>query len=168
VTAAAGIAAYPYVMTAALLLLTWLLRSGSMAASATGDRQRVRGGSRWYDVLLLPLSAPWHLVRSIPTTALLCFWAGGFAVAAGLLCYAFALSTELTLFIGGLALVGALYLGPGGSRVRRPLARLVVPLSRSTATWAAAVTVLVVAAIVLGLISEAGVHWLPSDGRPGS
>jgi serine/threonine protein kinase len=168
VAAAAGIAAYPYPSMAVLLLLAWLLRSGSMAASATGDRQRMRGGTRWYDVVLVPLSAPWHLLRSIPTTALLYFWAGGFAVAAALLCYAFSVSTQLTLFIAGLALVGALYLGPGGSRVRRPLSRLVIPLSRSTPTWSVAVAVVVVAAIVLGLISEAGVHWLPADGRPGS
>ncbi len=168
VTAAAGIAAYPYLATGLLLVTVWLLRSGSMTASATGDRQRLRGGTRWYDVVLAPLSAPWHLLRSIPTTVLLWFWAGGFALAAGLLCYAFALSLELTLFISGLAFVGALYLGPGGSRVRRPLSRVVVPLSRGTSTWAVAVALLVVAAIVLGLVSEAGVNWLPADQRPGS
>jgi hypothetical protein len=168
VAVAAGIAAYPYLVTGVLFLLVWLLRSGSMTASATGDRQRLRGGSRWYDVLVAPLSAPWHLLRSIPTTLLLYFWAGGFAVAVGLLCYAFAVSLEMTLFVGGLALVTALYFGPGGSRVRRPLSRLVIPLSRTTLTWGIAVAVVVVSAIVLGLISEAGVHWLPADGRPGS
>ena len=167
VAAAAGIAAFPYLVVGALLLLVWLLRSGSMLASATGDRQRQRGATKWYDVVVAPLAAPWHLVRSIPTTFLLYVWASGFAVAAGLLCYAFSVSLELTLFISGLALVGALYLGPGGSRVRRPLARLVVPLSRSTPTWGLALAAVLVAAFVLGLVSEAGVHWAPATGQPG-
>ena len=167
VAAAAGIAAFPYLVVGALLLLVWLLRSGSMLASATGDRQRLRGATKWYDVVVAPLSAPWHLVRSIPTTFLLFVWAGGFAVAAGLLCYAFSVSLELTLFVSGLALVGALYLGPGGSRVRRPLARLVVPLSRTTATWGLALAAVLLAALVLGLVSEAGVHWAPATGQPG-
>ncbi len=168
VAVAAGIAAYPYLVSGLLLLTVWLLRSGSMTASATGDRQRLRGGSRWYDVVVAPLSAPWHLLRSIPTTLLLYFWAGGFAVAAGLLCYAFAVSLPMTLFLGGLALVTAVYLGPGGSRVRRPLSRLVFPLSRTTPTWAIAVAILVLGATVLGLVAEAAVHWTPADDRPGS
>ena len=167
VTCGAAISAYPYLATAVVLLLTWLLRSGSMTASATGDRQRMRG-ARWYDAVVAPLSAPWHLLRSIPTTVLLYVWAGGFAVAAALLCYALAVGLGLSLFISGVALAGALYLGPGGSRVRRPLSRLVVPLSRTTRSWALAVGLLLLAAVVLGLVSEAGVHWLPGTHRPGS
>jgi len=161
----AGAAAYPYLATGLVLLLTWLLRSGSMTASATGDRQRLRG-AKWYDVVVAPLSAPWHLLRSTPTTLLLFVWAGGFAVAAALLCYAFSVSTELTLFVSGLALAGALYLGPGGSRVRRPLSRLVIPLSRTSTSWAVAIAVVMFASLVLGLVSEAGVHWTPGGGEP--
>ena len=41
--AAAGVAAYPYLVPWPCSLLVWLLRSGSLTASATGDRQRVRG-----------------------------------------------------------------------------------------------------------------------------
>ena len=132
VTVGAAVAAYPYLATGLVLLLVWLLRSGSMTASATGDRQRVRGTAKWYDAVVAPLSAPWHLLRSIPTTLLLWFWAGGFAVAAWLLCYALSVDMKLTLFVSGVALAGGLYLGPGGSRVRRPLSRLVIPLSRAT------------------------------------
>jgi hypothetical protein len=168
VTAGAAVAAYPYVATAVVLLLAWLLRSGSMTASAAGDRQRMRGAVRWYDAIVAPLSAPWHLVRSIPTTLLLFVWAGGFAVAAALLCYAFSVSLALSLFISGVGLAVALYLGPGGSRVRRPLSRLVVPLSRTTPTWGLALAAVLLAAVVLGLVSEAGIHWLPADHRPGS
>jgi hypothetical protein len=165
VAVAAGVAAFPYLVMGGLLSLAWLLRSGSMMASATGDRQRLRG-AKWYDVVVAPLSAPWHLIRSIPTTFLLYIWAGGFAVATGLLCYAFSVSLELGLFISGLALVTALYLGPGGSRVRRPVARLVVPLSRAVSTWALALAAVLLAALVLGLVSEAGVQWTPASGPP--
>jgi hypothetical protein len=168
VTVGAAVAAYPYLATGLVLLLVWLLRSGSMTASATGDRQRVRGTAKWYDAVVAPLSAPWHLVRSVPTTLLLWFWAGGFAVAAWLLCYALSVDMKLTLFVSGVALAGGLYLGPGGSRVRRPLSRLVVPLSRTTASWALALGALLLVALVLGLVSEAGVHWAPASGRPGS
>ena len=168
VTVGAAVAAYPYLATGLVLLLVWLLRSGSMTASATGDRQRVRGTAKWYDAVVAPLSAPWHLLRSIPTTLLLWFWAGGFAVAAWLLCYALSVDMKLTLFVSGVALAGGLYLGPGGSRVRRPLSRLVVPLSRATSTWALALAALLLVALVLGLVSEAGVHWAPASGRPGS
>ncbi len=167
VAVGAAVAAYPYLATAVVLLLAWLLRSGSMTASAAGDRQRMRGAVRWYDVVLAPLSAPWHLVRSIPTTFLLFVWALGFSVAAALLGYAFSVSLELTLFVSGLALAAALYLGPGGSRVRRPLARLVVPLSRAPRTWVLALAVVLLVALVLGLVSEAGVHWNPGTGEPG-
>ena len=83
-----------------------------------------------------------------------------------LLCYAFSVSLELGLFISGLGLVGALYLGPGGSRVRRPLARLVVPLSRTVPTWGLALAAVLLAGLVLGLVSEAGVHWAPASGAP--
>jgi hypothetical protein len=162
----AGVAAYPYLTTAAVALLVWLMRSGSMTASATGDRQRLRGGSRWYDAVLAPLSAPWHLVRSVPTTVLLLLWAGGFGAAVGLLCYAFSVSPKPTLCVSGAAFAVALYLGPGGARVRRPLSRLVVPLSRRPQTWVLCVGVVLVAALALGLVSEAGVHWTPGSGAP--
>ena len=168
VTVGAAVAAYPYLATGLVLILVWLLRSGSMTASATGDRQRFRGTAKWYDAVVAPLSAPWHLLRSIPTTLLLWFWAGGFAVAAWLLCYALSVDMKLTLFVSGVALAGGLYLGPGGSRVRRPLSRLVIPLSRATSTWGLAVAALLLVALVLGLVSEAGVHWAPASGRPGS
>jgi serine/threonine protein kinase len=167
-TVGAAVAAYPYLATGVVLLLTWLLRSGSMTASATGDRQRMRGAVRWYDAVVAPLSAPWHLLRSIPTTFLLLVWAGGFAIAAALLCYAFSVTLALTLFVSGVALAMALYLGPGGSRVRRPLSRLVIPLSRTTGTWGLALAALLLAAVVLGLVSEAGIHWVPATDRPGS
>ncbi len=102
-----------------LLLVVWLLRSGSLAASATGDRRRLRGREVVRRGAATSSAAPWHAVRSIPGTLLLVLWSLGLAIAAALLCYAFA-TGELTLFVCGIVLAVSLWLGPGGSRVRGP------------------------------------------------
>ena len=77
--------AYPWPTTLLALATVWLLRSGSLAASAVGDRRRLRG-RRWYDGPRFLLSAPWHLVRSIPSTAMLQLWALGIAASGALVC----------------------------------------------------------------------------------
>ena len=123
------------------MLLVWVLRSGSLAASAAGDRRRLRG-PKWYDGAHFLLRTPWDLVRSIPTTFMLLLWSAGLAVAAALICYAFAVGESLTLFVAGAVFAAATWTGPGGSRVRSPLARVVRPLSRSVGPWAAALAVL--------------------------
>jgi hypothetical protein len=43
----------------------------------------------------------------------------------------------------------------------------VIPLSRTSNSWALAIAVVMLASLVLGLISEAGVHWTPGGGEPG-
>ena len=126
VTAGAAVAAYPWPAAALLLAGTWLLRSGSLAASAAGDRRRLRG-RRWYDGVQFLLAAPWHLTRSIAGTVLLALWSVGLALAAVLVCYAVAAGPTTTLFAGGAVFAGSLWLGPGASRVRSPLARVVAP-----------------------------------------
>jgi hypothetical protein len=99
---------------------------------------------------------------------MLVFWAAGLAVAGALLCYAASATVEITLFVSGVLFVAALYLGPGGSRVRRPLSWLVNPLARGTRTWLVAMLVAIVAAIGLGLVAEAGVNWDPAKDQPGA
>ena len=108
---AAGLTVYPWLGTAALLLVVWVLRSASLAASATGDRRRLRG-AKWYDPVLYLVGAPWHAVRSIPGTLLLVLWSIGLALAAVLVCYAAAASVETTLVVAGLVLVGLALAGP--------------------------------------------------------
>ena len=96
VVCGARVAAYPWLGSLALVLLTWILRSGSLAASAAGDRRRVRG-RKWYDGAQFLLATPWHLVRSIPGTVLLVLWSAGLALAAALLCYAVVATRTVTL-----------------------------------------------------------------------
>ena len=162
----AAVAAYPWFGSLGLLLLTWVLRSGSLAASAAGARRRVRG-RKWYDGAQFLLRTPWDLVRSIPTTAMLLVWSAGLAVAAALLCYAFVAGERVTLAVCGTTFAVAVWTGPGGSRVRMPLARVVNPLSRTWRPWVAALVVVVVTALAVGLLAEQrGTQWTPGQDRP--
>jgi hypothetical protein len=162
----AGCAAYPWLTAALMLVLVWLLRSGSLAASARDQRREFRG-RKWYDGVQLLVAAPWHLVQSIPHTLLLALWSIGLAVAAGLVCYAFATGLGLALFVCGVVLAVSLWLGPGGSRVRGPVARIVLPVAAHVRRWV--VVLLVVLAVAAGLGFRAdlsGASWSPADDRP--
>ena len=162
----ATVAAYPWFGSLGLVLLTWVLRSGSLAASAAGDRRRVRG-RKWYDGAQFLIRTPWDLVRSIPVTAMLVVWSAGLAVAAALLCYAFVATEEVTLAVCGTTFAVAVWTGPGGSRVRMPLARVVNPLSRTWKPWAAAMVVTIAVAMAIGLVAEQhGARWTPGEDRP--
>ncbi|MGA8257616.1 MAG: hypothetical protein WB767_13660, partial [Nocardioides sp.] len=122
---------------------------------------------RWYDGAQLLLHTPWHFLQSLASTAMLVLWSAGLAVAAALLCYAVATAVEVTLFVSGLVLVGSLWWGPGGRRVRGPVGRLVVPLSRSTGWWLLTLTLLLGLAAATGLWVEArGVSWTPFVDQP--
>ncbi len=162
----AASAAAPWVTASLLVVVVWLLRSGSLAAGAVGDKRRLRG-RKWYDGVQLVVSSPWRLVQSLPSTLGLLLWSAGLAVAAALLCYAVAVALAPTLFVSGLVLAGSLWWGPGGSRVRGPLNRVVRPLAHRVGSWLAAVAVLAVVALLLGFgVVSGGVSWAPASERP--
>lgn len=164
--AGAGCAAYPWLAVILLLVLVWLLRSGSLAGSARDQRRDLRG-RKWYDGVQLLVAAPWHLVQSVPGTLLLALWSVGLALAAALLCYAVAAGLSLALFVCGTALTVSLWLGPGGSRVRGPVSRVVNPLAADPRRWIVALLLVVAAAVGLGLRADlSGTTWTPADGRP--
>ncbi len=163
---AAAVAAYPYLATLSLVTGGWLLRSGSLAGSAAGTRRRFRG-SRWYDGPQLLLSTPWHLLRSIPGTAMLVLWAGGLATAGALIGYAAVAPLEVTLAVAGAALTGALLLGPGGSRVRGPVDRVLRPVAARPVAWFVATLLMGALAAGLGaLATDRGVDWSPAEKGP--
>jgi hypothetical protein len=160
------VAAYPWIGSAVLLLAVWVLRSGSLAASAAGERRRVRG-RKWYDGAQLVLRTPWELLRSLPGTLMLLLWSAGIAVAAALLCYAFVAGESITLFVCGAVFAGSVWTGPGGFRVRSPLSRVVNPVSRRWKPWLAVTFVLLVLATGLGAYGQAkGASWSPGEDRP--
>ncbi len=167
-TGGGAVAAYPWLALALLLVLTWLVRSGSLAARAHGDRRRDRG-RKWYDAPRLLLGAPWDLVRSIPSTVVLALWSVGLAIAAALLCYAFALAVTPSMFACGAVFTASLWAGPGGQQVRSPLGRIVHPLSASPRRWAVALLLVGVAGAGLVLRADlAGTDWTPGQDAPWS
>jgi len=160
------VAAYPWLGSAFLLVAVWVLRAGSLAASAAGDRRRVRG-RKWYDGAQFLARTPWDLLRSLAGTLMLLFWSAGLAVAAALLCYAFVAGESVTLFVCGTVFAASVWTGPGGSRVRSPLSRVVNPISRRWKPWLAVTFVLLVLATGLGALAEAeGTSWSPGQDRP--
>jgi predicted Ser/Thr protein kinase len=163
--AAAGVAAYPWAALAALLVLVWLLRTGSLAAATVAERRQLRG-AKWYDGPRLVLGAPWDLIRSLPTTVLLGIWACGLAVAAVLVCYAVAAPITTTLAAAGVVLVGGLWWGPGGGRLRSPVDRVARPLSRGVRGWLLALCVVAGIGGLLGGLAAGGPDWLPASGAP--
>ncbi|WP_183101035.1 serine/threonine-protein kinase [Nocardioides pelophilus] len=162
----AATALAPYVALVAVVLGVWVLRTGSLAASAGADRRTTRG-TKWYDALQVVFSSPWHSVRAVTGTVVLVLWSLGLALAAALLCYAAALDGAATLFSGGAALGIALWSGPGASRFRSPLSRIVYPLASRWSRWLPLCVALVFVAGVLGLVvASEGVHWWPASGPP--
>ncbi|WP_107767653.1 serine/threonine-protein kinase [Nocardioides terrigena] len=162
----AGVAVAPYVTALVAVVVTWLLRSGSLAGSAAGARRQLRG-TKWYDAPQLLLATPWHALAAVPGVLLLVTWSLGLAMAAALLCFAAGLSLTPSLGVIGLALALAMWWGPGSSRLRRPVQRLSHPVASRGVPWFLAMLVLVAAAA--GLASAAssnGTQWAPAADRP--
>ncbi|GAA4104049.1 protein kinase domain-containing protein [Nocardioides kongjuensis] len=157
----AGFAAAPWVATAVVVLAVWLLRAGSLAASAVASRRTVRG-VKWYDGLRWVTTSPWHLLRAVTGTVVLVSWSAGLGVAAGLLAYALALDVPTTLLAGGATLGVALWSGPGSSRFRSPLSRVLAPLARRPVPWLLTCALVLAVAAGLGvLVAGNGVAWFP-------
>ena len=141
------------------------MRTCTLTLTAAGDRRRLRG-ARWYDVLLAPLSAPWHLVAALPGAILLGLWALGLGLAAILVCYALGISTVTTLFVTGICVAVCLWLGPGADHVRWPVRVVAQAVARRTGRWAVVAVVLVATAGFLGHQASLSVGWSPFSRPP--
>lgn len=158
-------AAYPVVGASVLLTMAWLLRSGSLAGSAVGNRRMVRG-RKWYDQVQMLVATPWHLLQSIPGTLVLGLWSVGVACAGGLLGYAVAASAPVVMGVAGVMFAGSLGVGPGAARVRNPLRRLINPLAGPPLLWFLTLVVLLVLAGFSGSFAQTGPDWFPFDQGP--
>ena len=162
----AGVALAPYLTLAALTLLIWILRSGSMAASSAGQRRQARG-VKWYDGMQVLLAAPWHAVASIPGALLLVTWSAGLGLAAALLCFAVGAAMPTSLGIIGVVLGGAMWWGPGSRRLRGPVHRVSHPICARPLVWFfATVATLAVATGLAAAASAQGPDWSPATDRP--
>jgi hypothetical protein len=163
--AGTAVTAWPFWALVLMLVVSWLLRTCTLTATAAGDRRRLRG-ARWYDVLLAPLSAPWYLVASLPGALLLGAWALGIGMAALLLCYALGVSTVTTLFLAGVTVAVSLWLGPGSAHVRWPVRVVAHAVARRTGRWAVIGLVLLATAGFLWHQADVSVHWSPFSRPP--
>lgn len=164
--AGAGVAVAPYVATALMVVVAWLLRSGSLAGSAAGARRQVRG-TKWYDAPQVLLATPWHALAAVPGVLLLVTWSLGLAAAGALLCFAAGLSLTTSLGVVGLVLALAMWWGPGSSRLRGPVQRVSHPLAARGVPWFLATLVLLAAATGLAAsASSDGTQWAPAQDRP--
>lgn len=162
----AAIAFAPWIALAVIAVATWLLRSGSIAASSSANR-RNRRGAKWYDGIQVLLAAPWHVVAGLGGTVLLLFWSLGIAVAVALVCFAASLSMTTSLVTVGVFVALSTWWGPGSERLQSPIHRVVDPLSRRGVPWLLAT--LLVAALASGLgagVSAQGTDWTPDDAAP--
>ena len=156
----------PYVSIAVLVVVVWLLRSGSLAASSAGNR-RDRRGAKWYDGIQVLLAAPWHAVAGLGGSLLLFLWSAGIACGVALLCFAASLSLTTSLAVIGAMFALSTWWGPGSERLRSPVHRVVDPLARRVVPWL--LVTLLVAAAGSGLgaaASSQGTSWAPDDSAP--
>jgi hypothetical protein len=163
---AGAIAFAPYVALAALLVVVWLLRSGSLAAASAGNR-RSRRGVKWYDGIQLLLAAPWHVVAGLSGSLLLLLWSAGIAAAIALLCFAASLTITTSLALIGAGFALSTWWGPGSERVRSPVHRVVDPLARHGVPWLLVTLLVAAGASALGAaVSAQGTSWTPYDSAP--
>ncbi|WP_181407650.1 serine/threonine-protein kinase [Nocardioides sambongensis] len=162
----AGLAAAPWLTLIGVVAMIWLLRAGSLASSAVAGRRQVRG-RKWHDGLAWVFSSPWHLLRATTGTLVLTVWSAGLALAAGLLCYAFALDLPTSLLVSGTTLGVALWSGPGSDRFRRPVGRALYPATGRPVAWLVLCAALVVTGSLLAMVAVGqGTWWAPADSGP--
>ncbi len=127
-TAGVGVAAVvaPYLTAIVLAVLVVLLRGMSLTGARASDRRGLRG-TKWYDVVLTPLTAPWFLLASLPGTFLLLVWAAALAGSGVLVLVALGVGLGWGLFSLGALTALVLWTGPGASRLRSPVRRLGAP-----------------------------------------
>lgn len=168
--AAVGLTAWaPYVGLMVLAIAVTLLRFGSVAAERHGRRRTLRGRARWYDVPASTLASPLYLVLSLVGTLLLLGSAVVIALVVALLALELRLHVLPGLGASALALVLALWWGPGAARVREGVRRLTRSMGRPTRTGPMALVlgVLLVAVFAIAIRVD-GPWWAPSTTSPWS
>ncbi len=164
---ACGFALAPYLTLGLVGVAALLVRTVSWTTESARERQHARGRRRWYDGPLTVATAPWYLVVATGGTLVLLLWSAvlTFLVAVAYLLFRAPLVPGLLLMGAVLAL--ALWWGPGARRLRRPVRRAAVLLTRRPWTGWLAAGALALALVLCGYgLAGSGVHWDPSPGAP--
>lgn len=162
---AAAVATAPWVATGLVLLVVWVLRSGSLARTRVLERRLRRGRSSWWEGPALVLGSPLHLLRGLPSTIALALVAGALAASAGLVAVTALGDLPRALAVSGAAFASALWWGPGGSRVRGPVCAVVRPLAHRAPVWLLVVLLGCAGIVGLAVLASDGPDWTP-NGRP--
>ncbi|MDQ6934066.1 MAG: serine/threonine protein kinase [Actinomycetota bacterium] len=167
---ASALAAYaPYAGTALVVFVAAMLRLASVVAQRHGRRQALRGRPRWYDVPMSVLASPGYLVLSLVGTVVLGLSAVTVAAATAVAMAIVKPPQAMGLVIVGVALVLALWWGPGSSRVREMARRSTRPLGGEPGRSRVALAIGIAGAVVLiAALASKGPTWAPKTGAPWS
>lgn len=162
----AGFRHAPYLTIGVLGVSVPVLRGISRTQDSVVLRRDARG-RRWYDGAQAVLGYPWHLLAgSVGALVLLlaAILAVSFVVA---LLVVLGVGTDPALLAGG-ALLGLLvFWGPGARRVRRPLERAALRVSRQVLLGGVVLALVWLAVLALVLShAQSGVVWTPDDRAP--
>ncbi|WP_156388605.1 serine/threonine protein kinase [Nocardioides sp. Root151] len=163
---AGGLVLAPYVVSVSIAVVTVVLRSLSLSATAATDR-RGRRGPKWYDGVLNLMAAPWHFLVSLPASIMLLVWTALLVGCVGLVMVALDVDDLTALGVSGVFLGVVHWTGPGSSRLRSPLRRIGLPLARTPLPWLVGVLLLVAAsALMVWWAVDHDPVWAPFDESP--
>ncbi len=159
----------PYAGTALVATLVLLLRTASVTRQRHGRRRLVRGRPRWYDVPTTTLSLPGYLLLALFGALAVVAMASLSGLALFSLGYLLGQPIAIGMVMAGVGFTPALWWGPGSGRVREMTRGLVARTARSEfGGWFVAAMCLLGAAVLLGLLLNAGPTWAPAPDAPWS
>lgn len=166
-TGAIAFGVAPYLAFATFAVLALVVRTLSWTTESARERQHLRGRRAWYDAPLTVLTTPWYLVVATGGTLLLLVWAGTLASILGVAGLLFrAPSAALLVATGALFTLG-LWSGPGSKRLRLPVRRGVVSVTRDVwIGWTVVAGVAIVLGALAWMLLAGEPSWSPQPGPP--
>jgi hypothetical protein len=168
--AAAGSAAAALapLITAGLIVLWVLVATTSSRLDQAGAKRAARYGARRSDPAITVLSAPWHVIKSMPTATLGCSLA---LASGGATAFAVAGLTDVSwrwpsLALGGCVAVVVASCGPFARRPREIVRRWTLEISRRPTGWVQVGAVVGCAAVLGVAVAAYGTVWAPIDHPP--
>jgi hypothetical protein len=166
-TAAVAFGVAPYLAFGTLAVLALAVRTLSWTTESARERQHLRGRRAWYDAPLTLLSTPWYLVVATGGTLLLLLWAGALASILGVAGLLFRVPAAVLLVATGALFTLGLWSGPGSKRLRLPVRRGVVSVTRDVwIGWTVVAGVAIVLVSLVWLMLAGEPSWSPQPGPP--
>jgi predicted Ser/Thr protein kinase len=167
VTGAVAFGVAPYLAFWVLAVLALAVRSLSWTTESARERQHRRGRRAWYDAPLTVLTAPWYLVVATGGTLLLVLWSSLLASILAVAALLFRAPLPALLVATGAVFTLGLWTGPGSKRLRLPVRRAVVAVTRDPwIGWTVLAGVAIVLVSLVWLLLSAETSWAPQPGPP--